>query len=159
VPVACIFETVPNEPSVGQFFLAEVVVVVPLVAVVVVVYWHGTPVGRPGCQFTFVFVAPVTVAVSVVDWPTIRVFPTDEVMLTLITLAVLLLPQPLNQTRHIAAAANHRPRRLVTLRNLIPTISPTQLRSAEFPLALELSTLRTKSIVPVDLGFTPHRRT
>jgi hypothetical protein len=135
-------ETVPNEPSLGQFIGFLVVVVVPFVLVVVMVYLHGTPAGSPGCQFTFVLVAPVTVAVSVVDWPTIRVLPTDEVMLTLITLAVLLLPQPLNQTRHIAAAVNQRPRRLVILRNLIPTISPTQLRSAKFPLALELSTLR-----------------
>ena len=88
-----------------------------------------------------------------------RTAPTDEFTLTVTTLAVALLPQPLDKTKLMATSASQMPRRLVILRNLIPTISPTQLRSAEFPLALELSTLRTKSIVPVDLGFTPHRRT
>jgi hypothetical protein len=45
----------------------------------------------------------------------------------------------------------------VILRNLIPTISPTQWRSAEFPLALELATLRKKPFVPFNSGLTPHR--
>jgi hypothetical protein len=85
-----------------------------------------------------------------------RTVPTDEVTLTLMTLATLLLPQPLDDTTQMAAS--QMPRRLVILRNLIPTISPTQWRSAKSPLALELSILRKKSFVPVDSGLAPHRR-
>ena len=40
------------------------------------------------------------------------------------------------------------PRKLVILRNLIPTISPTQLRSAEFPLAFELIAIPKKPLSP-----------
>jgi hypothetical protein len=62
----------------------EVVEVVP--ETVVVVNWQG-------CQFTIVLVAPVTVAVSVVDWPKMIEAPTDEVTETE-TVFALLLPQP-----------------------------------------------------------------
>jgi hypothetical protein len=69
---------------------------------------------------------------------------------------VALLPQPLDKTKLMATSASQMPRRLVILRNLIPTISPTQWRSAELPPALELFILRKKSSVPVVLGLTPH---
>jgi len=105
-----------------------------------------------------VLVAPDTVAVSVVDWPRMRTAPTDEFTLTVTTLAVALLPQPLDKTKHMATSASQMPRRLVILRNLIPTISPTQLRSANFPLALELYILRKKAFNTIHSELKPHRR-
>jgi hypothetical protein len=106
-------------------------------------------------QLTFVLVAPDTVAVSVVDWPRMRIEPTDEETETVMTLAGVLLLQPFDKTRQ--TAANPMPRKLVILRNLIPTISPTQLRSAEFPLAFELFRLLKKSSVSIDPGPTVPR--
>jgi len=63
---------------------------------VVVVNWQG-------CQLTAVFVVvpPVTVALRVVDWPTIIVLPTEEVTVTVTAFTALLLPQP--AARHAAA--------------------------------------------------------
>jgi hypothetical protein len=87
-----------------------------------------------------------------------RTAPTDEFTLTVTTLAVALLPQPLDKTKHMATSASQMPRRLVILRNLIPTISPTQLRSANLPPALELFILRKKPFNIIHPGLKPHRR-
>jgi hypothetical protein len=101
--------SVPNEPSEGQFTALEVVVL--LLVVVVVVYW------QPGVQMTSVSVAPFTVAVMVVDWLRIIVFPSEEVTVTVITFAPE-LPQPLNPRRQTVAAAINA-RLLDKLRNFI----------------------------------------
>jgi hypothetical protein len=88
----------PKLLSDGQFVAVEVVCL-PAESVVVVVYWH------PGVQLTFVLVAPLTVAVRVVDEPTMMTVPAEEVTETLTTFAVLLLPQPLRNARHKPAKA------------------------------------------------------
>jgi hypothetical protein len=119
---------------VGQVAGVEVVVVVP--ETVVVVNWHG-------CQLTLVLVAPVTVAVSVVDCPTSRVVPADELTVTTMVL-VLLLPHPLSEKKQTAAARN--PRYFVIAPEFVATISLTQTRIANLPLALKLSSF-TKTLV------------
>jgi hypothetical protein len=124
--VVCTLVNVPNEPSVGQLVGEDVFEVVPVT--VVVVYWQGW-----FGQLTLVFVAPVTVAVMVVDCPRMMVFPTEEESVTVTTLAVELLPHPFNEKSPMAASP--RPRKLDNLRTLIPTISPTQWRGAYVPLA------------------------
>jgi len=64
--------------------------------------------------------------VSVVDWPSMRTGPTDEVTVTVTTLAVLLLPQPLIDNKQ--STASHGPKRLDNLPTFVPTISPTRSR-------------------------------
>jgi hypothetical protein len=85
--------------------------------VVVVVNWHG-------CQLTVVseVVPPVTVAVSVVDCPTImiaapvEICPTEELTVTVTVFVVLLLPpQPAVSEAAIIMAAME----LKIVRNLI----------------------------------------
>jgi hypothetical protein len=95
-----------------------VVVVVP--ETVVVVNWQG-------CQLTAVLVVvpPVTVAVSVVDCPTIMMLPTDDVTLTVTALVALLLPQPAARDAATMAAATH----VRIVRNFIP-LPPKQTRPA-----------------------------
>jgi hypothetical protein len=97
----------------------DVVEVVP--ETVVVVNWHG-------CQFTAVLVVvpPVTVAVRVVDCPTMIVVPTEDVTETVTAFVLLLLlPQP--AARHAAAIAEATHVRIV--RNFIP-LPPKQTRHA-----------------------------
>ena len=98
------------------------VVVLPLESVVVVVYW------QTGVQFTFVLVAPVTVAVNVVDWPRIKFVPEEEEIATVMTLAAPPPPQPLDSRRQ--AAASPAPRKLETAPNFLRTDSPTYRRLA-----------------------------
>jgi len=62
--------------------------------------------------------------------------PAEEPSKTVTTLAVLLLPQPFSDSRQMAAS--HGPRKLDILHTFVPTISPTQSRGAELPLALAL---------------------
>src|ERR1700676_3088844 len=87
----------PRVPSVGQVAGLEVVVVVP--ETVVVVNWQA-------CQFTMVLVPvpPVTVAVRVVDSPRIMVAATEELNVTVTTLALLLLPQPASHKQAMVTA-------------------------------------------------------
>jgi hypothetical protein len=66
------------------------------------------------------------------------VFPTDDVIVTVTTLALLLLPQPLDDSKQMAASKE--PRKLDTLHTFVPTISPTQSREADLPLALTFLT-------------------
>jgi hypothetical protein len=117
VPVAVSFPRDPKEPSLGAFIGLEVVVL-PFV-VVVVVYCNGP-------QVTLVFVAPVTAAVRLVDCPRMRSVPAEEVMLTTIALAVLLLPQP--PGRNSPSAASPMPTIFKVALNFSPTISPTPQR-------------------------------
>src|SRR5256885_13280292 len=87
------------EPSEGQLAAVEVVVEVP--ETVVVVNWHG-------CQFTAVLevVPPVTVAVSVVDCPTMIMLPTDEFTVTVtVFVAFFFPPQPAASEAAIIPAA------------------------------------------------------
>jgi hypothetical protein len=78
---------------------------VPEEFVVVVVKVQLVPAGCPGSQVTSVLAGPTTVAVRVVDWPKMRVGPTDEVTLTDVTTAPLLLPHPL-KSKHGARIAS-----------------------------------------------------
>src|SRR6476660_6996667 len=104
---------VPSEPSDGQAVAAEVVGVVP--ETVVVVYWQG-------CQLTVVLVAPLTVAVKVVDWPRISTVPAEEATATVTTFALLLPPQPTSPNpKNNKVAAKVVP--LAMLRNFIPPAS------------------------------------
>jgi hypothetical protein len=80
--------------------------------------------------------------------------PTDEVSVTVTTLPVLLLPQPFSDSRQMAAS--QRQRKLNILHTFVPTISPTQSRGAELPLALAL--LSFTSILRLTSIKAPHRR-
>jgi len=83
-----------------------------------------------GVQFTFVLVAPLTVAVKVLDWPTISALL--PVTLTVITLAEELLPQPEEKARPktaIDAATT-----LTFFVNVVPTFPPLA-RAADRPPA------------------------
>jgi hypothetical protein len=66
------------------------------------------------------------------------VFPTEDDIVTVTTLAVLLLPQPLRESRQTAASKT--PRKLDFLHTFVPTISPTQSRDADLPVALAFLT-------------------
>lgn len=105
--------SVPMLPSDGMLVALEVVVF-PLLFVVVVVYCGVS-------QVTPKFVAPVTVAVKVVEDPTIMVVPEDEVTATETTLA-LPPPQPFNKAAQIAAIASTIKSRI--LRDFITLASP-----------------------------------
>src|SRR5229473_4981217 len=67
------------------------------------------------------------------------VLPTDENIVTVTTLAVFLLPQPLRDARQMAA--RQRPRKLDFLNTLVRTISPTKSRGADLALTLALPSL------------------
>jgi len=96
---------------------AGFVVLLPEESTVVVVYW------QTGVQFTLVLVAPLTVAVRVIDWPKIGLVVGEALSDTVMTLAPLLLPQPLD--RSTQRAASPAPRIFKTAGNFTPTISPT----------------------------------
>src|SRR6266849_8900721 len=105
-----------------------VVMLLPVESTVVVVN------RQIGVQFTSVLVAPVTVAVKVVEMPRMRLVPLRELIVTLITLAVEPLPpQPLAKRRQMTASPV--PRTFKTARNLVPTISPTHWCPADLPPA------------------------
>lgn len=108
-----VFERTPKEAS-GTFCGFEVVVV-PFV-VVVVVYCNEL-------QVTISLVAPLTLAVRLVDCPRMRTKPAEELIVTVTTLAPLLLPQPLKESKHRTASAP--PASFKTAVDLRPTISPT----------------------------------
>jgi hypothetical protein len=93
---------------VGQAAAVEVVVVVP--ETVVVVNWQG-------CQFTarFVVVPPVTVALRVVDCPTIILVPIEDVTVTVTVLVEPPPPQPAASQAAIIAAVMY----VKIIRNLI----------------------------------------
>ena len=141
VPVAVSFERDPKEPSLGAVTGFEVVVL-PFVVVVVVYCNPG------GSQVTFVFVAPVTVAVRFVDCPRMRVVPAEEIMCTAIVLAELLLPQP--PERNSPSAASPMPTIFKVALNFIPTISPTPQR----PLIFQLE---SRAVSALEELFGPRR--
>jgi hypothetical protein len=76
------------------------------------------------------------------------VFPTDDVNVTVTTLALLLLPQPPTHSSPIAAI--NEPRKLDILHTFVPTISPTQSREADIPLALAFL-MSTKILCPTSI--------
>jgi hypothetical protein len=90
----------------------------------------------PVFQFTLVFVEPVTVAVSVLDWPRMRTVPTEDVTETVMTFAELLPPQPLKESRPGTTSTS--PRKVRIPRDFVPTITPTKMRPADQPSALTL---------------------
>jgi hypothetical protein len=76
------------------------------------------------------------------------VFPTDDDTVTVTTLALLLLPQP--PTHSSPVAASKEPRKLDILHTFVPTISPTQCRDADVPLALAFLRF-TKILFPTSI--------
>ena len=82
------------------------------------------------------------------------VLPTDESSVTVTTLPVaFLLPQPLSDRRQMAAS--QKPKNLDIFHTFVATISPTQWRGADLPLALALLFF-TKILCPTSKNVPRH---